>query len=111
MNNLGNKDIDYLIQIYNYMTLAISGCFGVFIRHFYIKKNDIIQNILEYIAGALCSIYGSDILSGILANILIHYNFYINDYDTKQKLLSLSAFLCGMFGLSLCECAFNYFKK
>lgn len=111
MDNLNNKDIHSFVQLYNCVSLAVAGFFGVFIRHLYIKRMGIIQKILEYVAGALCSVYGAHILSNVLGEILIKYNFGFDNIDSKQKLLSLSAFLCGMFGLSLCECGFNYFKK
>ncbi len=111
MNNLGNKDIDFLIQIYNYITLGVAGVFGVFVRHIYVKKTSIMQKIVEYLAGALCAIYGANILCQILYHMLIRYNFSMQDGESWQKLLSLSAFLCGMFGLSLCEYGFNYLRK
>lgn len=112
MGDLSDKAIAHLIEWYNYLTLGIAGAFGVFVRHIYVKKNSLLQNFIEYLAGAVCSIYGANILCLILCRMLLHYSFFIQDgSDVQQKLLSLSAFLCGMFGLSLCEYAFNYLQK
>ncbi|WJW80498.1 hypothetical protein [Bartonella sp. TP] len=105
MNELASKNI---VGNYNYFTITMAAFFGVFVRQIYVKKGNIMQRILEYIAGALCSIYGAELSSHILYRLLLYYNVVPKSELMPQSLLSLSAFLCGMFGLSLCELGFAY---
>lgn len=108
LSNLGNNGLSSNGSNYNYHTIILAALFGVFIRQIYVKKGSILQRILEYIAGALCSVYGADILAHILYQLLLHYHFIPPAQLMPQSLVSLSAFLCGMFGLSLCELGFCY---
>lgn len=108
LGSLGNNGSSGLGSNDNYHTIILAALFGVFIRQIYVKKGSILQRILEYIAGALCSVYGADLLAHMLYQLLLHYHFIPPAQLMPQSLVSLSAFLCGMFGLSLCELGFCY---
>lgn len=101
---MDKRDINVHMQIYNYVSLFIAGMLGTFVRQLYVKRVSIFQRISEYIAGALCAIYGAQIVASIICSMLCESGFVL----VRDKLLSFSAFLCGMFGLSLCEYGFQY---
>lgn len=87
-----------------YMILTgIAGAFGAFVRQIHGPVRKWPQRVVEWLGGALCAIYGAEIVAQTIYHLLSKNDLIHSDYVVPEKIIGLAGFLCGALGVSIID--------
>lgn len=98
-----NTPPDWIAYIIYLFITGLAGAFGAFVRQIHSPARKWPQRILEWLGGALCAIYGAEIVASALHRSLIKLDLIDSSYVIPEKILGLAGFLCGALGITLID--------
>ena len=69
------------------------------------------QRISEWLGGALCSIYGSELIASAIHHMLDKFDLIDSTYVVPEKLLGFAGFLCGALGVTVIDLTIKAIRK
>ena len=111
-----NPPPDWLDFLIKWASIAFAGACGSFVSQLY-RKNahlNFPQRVMEWVGGALCSIYGTEIVANTIYHLLDKFDLIDKTYIMPEKIFGFSGFLCGVLGVKIimrCLNTVKYFYK
>ncbi|EJF95464.1 hypothetical protein [Bartonella tamiae] len=96
--------------IYTAIT-ALAGALGAFVTQINGPSRNWAKRVTEWIGGALCAIYGAELVAQTIHHLLDKYDFIHPDYVLPEKIIGLAGFLCGALGISIIDGLIFLIKK
>ncbi|EJF92635.1 hypothetical protein [Bartonella tamiae] len=108
-----NKSLppDWFTYIVYTLITALAGVFGAFVMQINAPTRKWTQRVTEWIGGALCAVYGAELVAQALHHMLIKYDFIHPDHIVPEKIIGLAGFLCGAVGVALIDGFIKIIKK
>ena len=106
-----NPQYDWIATIINCLLLGLAGALGAVVRHIHTPTLKWAQRISEWLGGALCSIYGSELTASAIHHILSKFDLIDSTYVVPEKLLGFSGFLCGALGVTVIDLTIRAIRK
>lgn len=106
-----NPPYDWIATLVNFLFLGLAGALGAVVRHIHTPARKLAQRISEWLGGALCSIYGSELIASAIHHILDKFDLIDSTYVVPEKLLGFAGFLCGALGVTVIDEIIKVVKK
>lgn len=87
------------------------GALGALMRHINTPARKWIRHLPEYFGGALCSIYGYELIASAIHHILDKFHLIDSTYVVPEKLLGIAGFLCGALNASVIDITIKAMRK
>ena len=87
-----NPPYDWIATLVNFLFLGLAGALGAVVRHIHTPARKLAQRISEWLGGALCSIYGSELIVSTIHYMLDKFDLTDSAYVVSEKLLSFAVF-------------------
>lgn len=100
--------IGYIIYL---IITGLAGALGAFVRQIHSPARKWPQRILEWLGGALCAIYGSEIVASAIHHSLNKFDLIDSSYVVPEKILGLAGFLCGALGVTVIDFVIQLIKN
>ena len=89
----------------------MAGALGALVRHINTPARKWIQRLPEYFSGALCSIYGSELIASAIHHILDKFDLIDSTYVVPEKLLGFAGFLYNALGVTVIDLTIKAIRK
>ena len=106
-----NPPYDWVATLVNFLFLGLAGALGAVVRHIHTPARKWAQRISEWLGGALCSIYGSELIASAIHHILDKFDLIDSTYVVPEKLLGFAGFLCGALGVTVIDLTIKAIRK
>ena len=106
-----NPPPDWLAYIIKLGWIALAGALGSFFSQLYNKGRKWPQRMTEWGGGALCAIYGAEIVANTIYHLLVKFDLIDGSYVVPEKLLGFAGFLCGVLGVKIIIRGMNIINK
>lgn len=102
---------DWLAYLLYTVLTALAGAFGAFVRQIHGPARKWPQRVIEWIGGALCAVYGAEIVAQTIYHLLSKYDLIHTGYVVPEKIIGLAGFLCGALGVSAIDGVIHIIKS
>lgn len=102
---------DWIVTLTNFLFLGLAGALGALVRHINTPARKWIRRLPEYFSGALCSIYGSELIASAIHHVLTKFDVIDSSYVVPEKLLGLAGFMCGALGITVIDLTIKAIRK
>lgn len=106
-----NPPYDWMATLVNFIFLGLAGVLGAVVHHILTPARTWAQRISEWLVGALCAIYGSELIASAIHHILVKFDLINSSYVLPEKILGFAGFLCGALGATIIELAIKAIRK
>ena len=106
-----NPPYDWIATLVNFLFLGLAGALGAVIRHIHTPARKWAQRISEWLGGALCSIYGSELIASAIYHILDKFDLIDSTYVVPEKLLGFAGSLCGALGVTVIDLTIKAIRR
>ncbi|WP_297323160.1 hypothetical protein [uncultured Bartonella sp.] len=89
---------------------AVGAC-GTFLSPLHGAPKKWPQRVMEWVGGALCAIYGSELAANTLYHSLDKFDLIDSSYVVPEKILGLAGFLCGALGVTVIDWCISRIKQ
>jgi len=101
---------EYFSALYALFSIAFAGACGAFFHQIHSPQKRFSMRVLEWFCGAICAVYGSELVAFISYHLLVKYDLIGAQQISPEKLYGFSGFLCGALGANCSKLFFSLIK-
>jgi len=99
------------MTIWAILSTAIAGALGALVRQIHSPARRWPKRMLEWFGGALCAIYGAEIVAQTIYYSLTKFDLINDSHIVPEKIIGLAGFLCGALGVSAIDGFIIFIKR